>query len=290
MTEWDKAHRAHDGNPHGRWRFRGSSGLPADRHRPDFYQGASMNHLAHSEVLEEEGGSEVEGETGAEDCCVYWSDEFGGRWCKDVVGSYGEPGAVYCVDGESWHIVHIPEVERGIEDGCIYWREEDGRFWCRDVLGHYGPEGLDYQSQDGETWFGEADSWLELADEAAELFARSSIRKELQTVTSQRDLSYAGRPKGVSVAQGWNNPKGKLKSRNFSKDQCDGFQADGTVPKNDLQEDADKDLNEGSASKIALFGKTLPQILAIEAKLDSHFDSLCRDHAPIVWPEMPLRL
>eukprot|EP00961_Rhodomonas_salina_P283716 3834519-Rhodomonas_salina.4 len=166
---------------------------------------------------EEAGGGSFE--DGSTDGCIYWTDEDGSRWCKDVLGSYGAAGTVSTVDGDTWHAVHVPVPLHGpTADGCIYWEEEEGLAWCRDVEGAYGPAGMEYQSWDKEVWFSDGEAWLALEEEAAEMLLRTAVRREARK--EGRTRGGGGGQHGSQTQQqqqqqkqrrAWENPQGKFK-------------------------------------------------------------------------------
>ncbi len=201
--------------------------------------------------------------------CTVWQDEKGIYWCLDTLGAYGTPGSVSYLKEGQWCLSC-----GGKEDGCVYWEDENGNMWCRDVQGAYGPAGGQYHSQDGETWFGDSEAWLELDDEAAEFFAARADTQMKRRLAAQSGLLSRGK----RDVKAWENDKRVMK-----------------IPRDDGNVDASADERPShkvhEANRRAMYGdETLARIVMEEARMNAWFDSQVQQHKHVVWPEMPLKM
>jgi hypothetical protein len=201
--------------------------------------------------------------------CIVWQDDKGIYWCLDTVGAYGTPGSVSYLKEGQWCLSC-----GGKEDGCIYWEDESGSMWCRDVQGAHGPAGEQYHSQDGETWFGDSEAWLELADEAAEFFAARADTQMKRRVAAQSGHLARGR----RDAKAWENDKRVMK---IPRDEGDAEASAEERPSHKVHE----------ANRRAMYGdEMLARIVMEEARMNAWFDSQVKQHKHVVWPEMPLKM
>jgi hypothetical protein len=220
-----------------------------------------------SHRIDEIQGMDEEIEAG----CIVWKDENGATWCLDADGAYGTPGSISYLHDGHW-CLHVG----GKQDGCIYWEDEQGVMWCRDVEGAYGPAGEQYRSTDGETWFGDSEAWLELADEAAEFFAaRADTLMKRQVAAQSGALA-----RGKKDAKAWENDMRVVKIARGAggHDACDAQQ--GTSA-----------LQEAEASRRVLYGdEMLARIAMEEARMNACFDVQIQSKKHVMWPELPLKM
>jgi len=221
-------------------------------------------------------------EDGSRDGCIFWTDEGGTRWCKDVEGSYGAPGTVSAVRGEEWHVIYVPPQLGPTADGCIYWEDEQGIAWCRDVDGAYGPTGMEYHSWDKEVWYGDGKEWLAMAAGAAEMLAKTALRREAKRRTEANTNN--NNRKGASQPQRQETrpqPEGKYTWQGVdSRYSLRQPHALGAAPEAGAAVGHERLYGAEGAAAIA----------ALEARVDAAFDASCQASRPSVWPELPLKL